>query len=827
MQEAAEASDEDSEEEEDEEEKGDAQKSSKGVPELHELYHAGQWVRAIVTAVHSAGNTKGMGRGREGGEYDKESRRVELSLAPNAVNEGIGLGDLSVGYTLSAAIASVEDHGYILDAGLEGLSSFLSFKETAKLPALHGASGGARLQVGQLVNVRITRLAENGRTFDCTVDPASVRDSVISTPPSINALLPGLLMNALVTAALPSGLNVKLFGMFDGTIDRFHLPPLPKNQDIADVYKAGKKLKVRMLWDIPSAGANGIDGDVSDSARKFALSAAPHIVTMHAPSTSSGQPLPIAYPIGANVQATVLRADNDWGLLCSVEGSEVPAFVHISRVSDDHIEKLSGNSGPWKVGTSHPARVTGHAPTDRLLLLSLQPSVLEKKFMRVSELTVGEVLKGTIKEVRPDAIFVELNGSISGVVFSLHFSDVRLKHPEKKYKPGLVVKCRVLSLDPSRNRISLTLKKSLVSSELPIVSTPQDARVGVVTHAVVSKFLERGMLVDLFGGLRALVPSSEAAEGYVHDLRELFFEGKVVKVRLTNIEQSTGRLSASVRQALPSFQERLNVDAVELGETVSSKVAAVHQDVVVLSLQPSQVRALISLGSLAHHRQTTVDALRDSLEEGEKIQDLVVIDKNAEKGIVIMGSKAKKQTDRTDLKGTLKVGEICNATVVQRGKLECTVELPGFCRGHLHITDCGDDFSDPESTRLPETGTTLQCVVLALRERGRQANVSIRPSRLAAAQGQVAPSVMDAEVQTVSNLRKDAKLRGYVKRVADAGVFVDLGRNITARVQIRELFDNFVKEWKPRFVPGQVVEGKITECVPDLTVTVERERMLT
>ena len=57
----------------------------------------------------------------------------------------------------------------------------------------------------------------------------------------------------------------------------------------------------------------------------------------------------------------------------------------------------------------------------------------------------------------------------------------------------------------------LTLKKVLVNSELPIVAAVKDAKVGVVTHATVTKILDKSLLVDFFGGVRALVPAAEAA----------------------------------------------------------------------------------------------------------------------------------------------------------------------------------------------------------------------------------------------------------------------------------------------------------------------------
>jgi rRNA biogenesis protein RRP5 len=91
----------------------------------------------------------------------------------------------------------------------------------------------------------------------------------------------------------------------------------------------------------------------------------------------------------------------------------------------------------------HRARVTGYFALDGYLQLSLRPSVLEKKFLQVSDVTVGEVVKGTIKKLTESALFVSLSGSVDGVVWPIHFADIPLKHPQKRFKPGSHIKCRV------------------------------------------------------------------------------------------------------------------------------------------------------------------------------------------------------------------------------------------------------------------------------------------------------------------------------------------------------------------------------------------------
>lgn len=54
------------------------------------------------------------------------------------------------------------------------------------------------------------------------------------------------------------------------------------------------------------------------------------------------------------------------------------------------------------------------------------------------------------------------------------------------------------------------MKKTLLESELPIVSSFAEARRGLITDGTVTKILEKGLLVDLYGTVRAYVPITEA-----------------------------------------------------------------------------------------------------------------------------------------------------------------------------------------------------------------------------------------------------------------------------------------------------------------------------
>jgi rRNA biogenesis protein RRP5 len=95
-----EAAESDSEESNSDAEESDSESKSGrvgGVPGLDELFTEGMWVSAVVTKSHSSDSKAKLGS-REGDENVRASRRIELSLEPEKVNEGIVKGDLKTGF---------------------------------------------------------------------------------------------------------------------------------------------------------------------------------------------------------------------------------------------------------------------------------------------------------------------------------------------------------------------------------------------------------------------------------------------------------------------------------------------------------------------------------------------------------------------------------------------------------------------------------------------------------------------------------------------------------------------------------------------------------
>jgi rRNA biogenesis protein RRP5 len=116
--------------------------------------------------------------------------------------------------------------------------------------------------------------------------------------------------------------------------------------------------------------------------------------------------------------------------------------MQISHVSDDHVPSLSPSSGHWKIGSVHDARVIGYHPLDGILQISMKPSVLAQKFLRVDDVHAGELMKCTVKKLTPTGLFVSMSGNVDGVIWPMHYADIALKHPQKRFTPGANIKCR-------------------------------------------------------------------------------------------------------------------------------------------------------------------------------------------------------------------------------------------------------------------------------------------------------------------------------------------------------------------------------------------------
>lgn len=156
--------------------------------------------------------------------------------------------------------------------------------------------------------------------------------------------------------------------------------------------------------------------------------------------------------VGDVVEGKVSRLTN-FGAFIDVGG--VDGLVHISEISYKHVDKPSD---VLKVGQDVKVKVIGIDNDRHRISLSIkqtEPSPFEQV---TADLNEGDIFEGEVKSLTNFGAFVEVADGIQGLV---HVSEISNKHVDKPsdvLKVGQSVKVKVLNIDPSDRRISLSIK---------------------------------------------------------------------------------------------------------------------------------------------------------------------------------------------------------------------------------------------------------------------------------------------------------------------------------------------------------------------------------
>lgn len=158
--------------------------------------------------------------------------------------------------------------------------------------------------------------------------------------------------------------------------------------------------------------------------------------------------------VGDTVEGKVSRLTN-FGAFIDVGG--VDGLVHISEISYKHIDKPSD---VLKAGQDVKVKVIGIDNDRNRISLSIKQTLPSPFEEATSGLNEGDIIDGEVKTLTSFGAFVEVADGIQGLV---HVSEISNKHVEKPsdvLKVGQDVKVKILNIDPSERRISLSIKQA-------------------------------------------------------------------------------------------------------------------------------------------------------------------------------------------------------------------------------------------------------------------------------------------------------------------------------------------------------------------------------
>ncbi len=154
-------------------------------------------------------------------------------------------------------------------------------------------------------------------------------------------------------------------------------------------------------------------------------------------------------------------------------------------------------------------------------------------------LKVGDILPGTVRNIRDFGAFVDLGG-IDGMLPVSELSYARVNHPRDVLKEGEEIHVQVLGIERGGERITLSLKRLEAD---PWEDAVRAFPVGFRATGVVSKLAPFGAFVELLPGVDGLIHISNlnAPERISHP-EAILKEGQEVQVEVLTIDPSQHRI---------------------------------------------------------------------------------------------------------------------------------------------------------------------------------------------------------------------------------------------------------------------------------------------
>ncbi|XP_053927644.1 protein RRP5 homolog [Cuculus canorus] len=529
---------------------------------LADMYSPGTLVRCIVTSV----------------EKNADGRRsIKLSIDPKKVNKGLNTSALASGMLLSGFVSSVEDHGYLIDIGVNGTHAFLPHQKAQNY--IKAINRGSDLKIGQNLSCVIVEVKNEGRVVCLSIDRSEVAASLATEQQNwtLSNLLPGLVVKARVQKVAPVGIKLNFLSSFTGIVDFIHTDP-EKSMN----YSPDQVVKACILSIHPTSKV------VRLTLRQSFLH-------------PGGSPNQLSSDrMGAVVEeATVKAFYKKFGAIFELDDGSL-AFARLKHLSKT---RKSLKPGAFKTGCKHKCRIIDYSLMDEMSIVSLKHQIIEARFLQYQDIHVGDVVQGKVFSLKPIGMQVKVADRIKGLVPSLHLSDVILKQPEKKFSIGDELKCRVLECNPAGKKLILTLKKNLVQSKLPVLSCYEDAKPGLITHGFVVCAREFGCIVKFYNDVKGLVPKNELSSEPVSCPDKVFHEGQVVKVMVLKCEPQQQRLLLTFRLLNnPTLDDKKECNPkkkqevkYQIGEMVDVKVLKKKDNVLEVSILEDEgdVTALI------------------------------------------------------------------------------------------------------------------------------------------------------------------------------------------------------------------------------------------
>jgi small subunit ribosomal protein S1 len=405
---------------------------------------------------------------------------------------------------------------------------------------------------------------------------------------------PGQVLTGKVVLVGSEGVAVDIGAKTEGIIPFNQLTERPlSDEELKGLLKPGDEVRVQVLKVDPETG------QILLSRKKVE-------------ATEHWDRIQELYEKGEPVTVTV-KEKVKGGVVAELDG--VRAFIPASQLDLRRIPNLDAYVGQQILAKIIELnRKKGRVLLSRRAVLEEEQKKAKEAFLK--SLEPGQVVEGTVVDVTDFGAFVNL-GPVDGLVHRSEITWGRFNHPREVLHKGQKVRAQVVSVDPEKERVNLSIKALIPD---PWSTVAEKYPVGTRVRGKVVGLTPFGAFVEVEPGLEGLIHISELSwTKRPRHPSEVVKEGDEVEAVVLRLDPAERRLSLGLKQTQPDPWQQL-VEKYPPGTVVKGKVTGVTDFGVFVELEPG-MEGLVHVSELDHIRVENPAAL---FKKGDEMEVVVL-----------------------------------------------------------------------------------------------------------------------------------------------------------------------------------------------------------
>jgi len=318
----------------------------------------------------------------------------------------------------------------------------------------------------------------------------------------------------------------------------------------------------------------------------------------------------------------------------------------------------------------------------------------------VKRFALGEKVEGTVLEITPKALILDIGGKSEGIVAEKAFLEAR--DFIRNLKVGDKVKGEVIVSETPDGYTIISLRNSAKDFTWEKVNSSYDG--GSPISVEVVNINPTGLIVNVYG-LSGFIPSSQLGRELAKNTSNL--QGKYIEAIIIDVDRNSNKVVLSERAVSEKDQvkaEKKAMEGIREGELFEGTVSTVSDFGVFVKIHAGEKKDGADLEGLVHISELSWEKVgkpSDVLSAGDKVKVKVMEKRNGKLALSIKDAKedpwlraAEHYRPEAQIKGK----------VVKISDFGAFVELEPGIEGLIHMTKI------PPATKL-KSGDVVSCII--------------------------------------------------------------------------------------------------------------------